>query len=216
MAYVQLDYKDFSDLTRSVVGMGGVFGRARKSALKSVGWHLRGWLKDWVESEGEGSWADLHPLTARFRHKRGVSAHWVKRQKPKTKALEWLGKFARYRLDGDEEVKIAFGKSRAGKIGVEDPQLASIAKRSETGESIAVTPAMRHFLAATRRKRPKAQEAGETFFPLRKTTTRLKTPKRPIFEPVWRKYGEKSMALFEQKFWAAYNEYTGGPKRPGK
>lgn len=215
MAYVQLDYEGFSELTRSVVNLDGVFARARKSALKSVGWHLRGWLRDYVEKGGEG-WPALHPLTARFRHKRGVLAHWVKRQNAKTEALGWLGKFARYRVEKDESVMIAFGKSRVGKLGREDPELAAIAQRAESGESIAVTPAMRHFLAATRRKRPKAQEAGGTYFPLRKSTTRLKTPKRPIFEPVWRKYGDKTLALFEEKFWAAYNEYTGGPKRSGK
>jgi len=208
---VSIDQKGLSEATRAVMELPGLFKRARASALKSTGWFVRGELRSYVEKGGEG-WPDLHPLTAAFRKKRGAAAgKWIKRRKGKESALYWLGKFARYRVDADRgAVQIDFGKSKKGKPGAFDPGLIGIVERAEEGERIRVTGAMRKFLAATRRKRPKSQAPGETYFPLKKSTRELVIPRRPIFDPVWRKVSAGIPGHFEEKFWAALERYEKG------
>ena len=66
---------------------------------------------------------------------------------------------------------------------------------------------MRKFMAATRRKRPRKQTPGETYFPLKKSTSFLETPARPIFGPVWKKVGNRIPGHFEEKFWKALERY---------
>jgi len=210
---VDLRVENLNAITKAMIRMPGVFQRARKSALGSLGWHLRGELRDYIERGGEG-WPERHPLTLMFRKKRGIQHKWIKRRKAPPHPLEWLGKFARYLIDSDgTTLQVDFGKSRRGQPGQMDPTLSAIARRAEEGETIHVTPAMRRFLATTRRKRPKRQIPGETYFPLRKSTKVLKIPPRPIFDPVWRKVRSKIGPWFEAKFWANVEAYEKGLTR---
>lgn len=207
MVELHTDYSELSEATRAVLNLPGLFTRARKSALRSTGWYVQQELRNHVEYGGT-NWPALHPLTQRFRHKYGLGSHWVKRRSHPG-PLFWLGKFARYRVDDrGEEVSICFGKSKKGRPGTEDRGLMSVVRRAEEGEVIRVTPAMRRFLAATRRKRPKQQEPGKTYFPLKKSTRQLQVPPRPIFKPVFRKVRGRIMPWFEQKFWGAFDRYT--------
>lgn len=209
MVELHVDYSELSEATKAVLKLPGLFERARKSALKSTGWYVQQELRNHVEYGGT-NWPALHPLTKKFRHKYGLGSHWVKRTHHPG-PLFWLGKFARYRVDADgREVTICFGKSKRGSPGTEDRGLMWVVRRAEEGETIHVTPAMRRFLAATRRKRPKQQEPGRTYFPLKKTTRRLKVPPRPIFGPVFKKVRPKIMPWFERKFWDAFDRYTTG------
>ncbi len=210
---VDLRVENLNAVTKAVMRLPGVFQRARKSALGSLGWRIRGELRDFIESGGEG-WPERHPLTLMYRKKRGVQHRWIKRRKAPPHPLQWLGKFSRYLLDKEGTIlQIDFGKSRKGQPGQVDRTLSSIAIRAEEGETIRVTPAMRRFLATTRRKRPKRQIPGETYFPLRKSTKNLKIPPRPIFSPVWRKIKPKIVPYFEAKLWANIEAYQKGLKK---
>ena len=193
------------------MGLPGLFRRARISAMKSMGWWIRGELKTYIYQGGE-NWPALHPLSAFFKKKQGAKAgEWQKRRKGRETALSWLAKFARYRVDDEGTLlQIDFGKSKKGKPGSFDPALVDIVKRAEEGEKVHVTEAMRKFLAATRRKRPKTQISGQTYFPLRKTTNTLTIPKRPIFDPVWQRINARVPGYFEEKFWAALQRYEKG------
>ncbi|MDY6903692.1 MAG: hypothetical protein SWH61_03310 [Thermodesulfobacteriota bacterium] len=212
MPRIQVDDKQLSQATRDLMILPGLFSRARRSALKSVGYMVQQTLRNHVEYGGAG-WPALHPLTRMFKHKYGAKGRWIKRSFHEG-PLFWLGKFARYRVeDQGDTVKVHFGKSKKGQKGTFNKELVGIVDRAERGETIRVTPKMRRFLAATRRRRPKSQEPGGTYFPLKKTTKTLKTPARPIFSPVWRKVRPTIMPLFEKKFNGALDRYLLGTKK---
>jgi hypothetical protein len=209
MTKINVDYSELSEATRAVMNLPGQFTRARKSALKSTGWMIQQELRNHVEYGGSG-WPALHPLTRSFRHKYGIRSKWTKRRSHPG-PLFWLGKFARYRVeDSGDTVNIHFGK---GKKGGFDRGLMADVHRAEAGDVVKVTPAMRRFLAATRRKRPKNQIPGQTYFPLKKSTSTLKTPPRPIFTPVWNKVSPRIAPWFEKKFNAALDRYITGAKK---
>ncbi len=217
MIDLHADIEGLDEATRLAAALPGNLARARKSALSSLGWWIRGELRNHIEYGGS-HWPPLHPLTMKFRKKRGIKAGpgaWGGRRRGRhNTALFWLGKFARYRVDKEGELlDVDFGRSRAGKPGSFDASLSATVRRAERGERIRVSEKMRRFLAATRRKRPKRQVPGKTYFPLRKTTRVLVVPPRPIFGPVKRKVEPQVPAYFTRKFWGAFERYTTGKKK---
>lgn len=182
--------------------------RARKSALSSTGWWIRGELRNHVEYGGTG-WPGLHPLSkSRRKDKAGM---W--KTANKRNPLDWLGKFSRYVMDGRKEsVTIDFGRSRKGKSGAIDPYLSAIARKHERGERVKVTPSMRRKMGKTTmgRKGKLRGEPGAGYFPLRASTKYLQIPKRPSIGPVFRKVAPKTAEYMRTKFWAAFNRYQSG------
>jgi len=216
---LSVDTKALSEATREVMGISELFKRAERSALKSVGFMVRGEMRDFVESGGGGSWAGLHPVSRSFSKKYKTGASKWFRSKKATGPMHWLGKFSRYRVTDDASI-IGFGKSHGSGASQSErespatisPFLMSVLRRSEQGESTAVTPAMRRFFGGTRFSNSKAQAAGDTFFPLRKDTKTLDTPKRPIFDPVMARVQGMITPHFEDKFWLAIERYRTGVK----
>ena len=205
--------ENIDKVTKTFMMMPGIFERARKSSLKSLGWWIMGEVRNHVEYGGD-NWPDLHPLTEKFRKKYNLAHKWVKRRSAPPSPLFWLGKFARYRVDDEGTlVHIDFGKSRKGRPGTMDPKLVHIAKRAEEGDRIQVTEKMRRMWAATKRKRPKGGKVGDQFHALKKSTNVLKVPPRPIFGPVFKKVQPKAGAYFRDKFWKAIDRYTKGTKK---
>lgn len=208
---IDIQYSDISQLIKDVMMLPGIFTKARSSALKSTGFWIRGEIRDYVESGGEGKWPKLHALTLKFWKKYAAKAgrkSWFGRTR-KTSALYWLGKFARYRVNKKADLlQVDFGKSRKGEPGRLDPQLVQTAKRAEMGATISVTDEMRRFLALTKRKRPKKQIPGKTYFPLKKSTTKIKIPKRSIFAPVFAQVKRRVPGYFEKKFWSELKRYS--------
>lgn len=202
-------------LDEAIADMGKRFpariDRARKSALSSVGYMIRTELRNHVEYGGTG-WPSLHPLSAQ--RKKDKAQKW--RKTSKRSPLYWLGKFARYIVDErGEAVVIDFGKSRAGQAGKVDAFLSAIARKHESGSSTAVTAKTRKKMALTYsgKRLRKGARPGVDFFPLRKSTTRLRVPKRPSVGPVFRKVQSKIPGLMREKFFAALQRYaTGGSK----
>jgi hypothetical protein len=186
--------------------------RARKSAIKSLGWWIRSQLALHIDYGGTG-WAPLHPLSKRFRKKYGVKRWGQTRTKLADRPYDWLSKFARYRVNPEGTyLDVDFGKSKKGAPGTVDPGLVAIAKRAEHGATMTVSDDTRRLMGATRlgRKRPKP---GVTFFPLKKTTTRLHLPARPIFGPVERRVRPQAPGVFQKKFFAAIQRYTAGGRK---
>ena len=181
--------------------LGSAMIKARRSALGSVGWWIRGQLRNHIEYGGAG-WKPLHPIAKKFRKKRNVGAKWFGRRRHHSETpYFWLGKFARYKVDRPgHNVWVDFGRSRAGQSGQTDPQIVKVVKRAERGERIRVTGKMRRFFGTTRRKRPKKQIVGQHYFPLKKTTRWLVIPPRKIFAPVEKRIKPLVPALFKKKF----------------
>lgn len=186
---------------------------ARTSALKSTGYFVRQEVADHIRTGGRGTWPEVHPLTATFRKKRGVKHRWFGRRLEKA-PLEWLAQYVRYRTDSAAGlVQVSVGKSRSGKPGVFDPEFIAIVRRVQEGERTAVTEKMRRFFGATRRRRPKRQIPGLTFFPLKKSTRWLWTPPRPIFDPVLARIEHEIPRHFERKFLRALKKHREGVVR---
>lgn len=210
-----LTYSGLSEVTREVMNLPGKFLKAKKSAMGSVGWLVMTELRNHMEY-GPPGWAKLHPLTAKYYKKRGAHAgRWTMRQHPPLSPAEWLGKFARYRVsESGNTVQIDFGKGKKKKDpGRLDPELSVIARRIDGGEVTRVTKQMRKKWAATMYRasgRGREPHPGVNFFPLKKSTTTLETPARPIFQPVFRKVRPRVTGFFEQKFWESY--YRDGHK----
>lgn len=199
---IRFDESQLQNLTRILMQADGVFKRARVSALKSTGNMIRQEVRDFVESGGSG-WPRPHLLTQSFKSKQGKSGKaWSRKKIRLPNALYWLGKFARYRVDNEGDLlQVDFGKSRKGQPGTFDPELIGMVKRAAEGENIQVTKKMRGFWAKTKKDKKNPS------FALRKSTTELKIPKRPIFDPVWAKIGAKVVPHFEDKFYSAINRY---------
>jgi hypothetical protein len=207
---ISMAYSGLSEVTKAVMDLPGKFLAAKKSAMKSVGWLVMTELRNHVEY-GPPGWQKLHPLTSTYWKKKGAgNGRWVMRRQAPHSPATWLGKFARYRASrSGNTVQIDFGKGKRGKQpGRLDPQLSAIARRIDSGEQIAVTSKMRKKWAATMARasaRSGKPVIGVNFFPLRKSTTTIDIPARPIFTPVFRKISPKVSRFFETKFWESYD-----------
>jgi hypothetical protein len=192
--------------------------RATASALKSEGWRLRELIKDAIQAGGpkNAKWQDLHRKTPRLAaqkrgwvknyrmvwkgekgSKRRVREYWVNqpgggkfRIKRKGGPLSKLAGAVRYEYDKDlEAVSIGFIRDR----GVSDRML-SLARLHAKGEKTKITPRMRKMLFAMG-------------VPIKKTTTTLETPARPVIEPVFRMEKDNIPKNIEKKFLAAIRRY---------
>lgn len=210
------DLSGLNKATREVMELPGLFRRARMSALKSTGFMVRGELRGYVESDGEGAWPANHPVTRFYakKYKTGKvgTLGWIARKKKNESPMFWLGKHSRYRVTDDQAV-IGFGKSHGAKEGkmkrampaTLDAFLMNVVGRAEEGEVTQVTKKMRRLFGATRKNR-------NGFFPLRGDTKELETPKRPIFDPVMNRIRGNIAPHFEDAFWNAVSRYREGVK----
>lgn len=202
-----IDAKELTEATREVMGIPGLFNRARVSAMKSTGWMVRGEMRSFIESGGAGSWPELHPVSRFYAKKfKTGSAAWVRPSSQAKGPMFWLGKHARYRVT-DDMALIGFGRSGKSEKGTISPFLMQVLKRAEQGEKTTVTSKMRRFFGSTRKNNRTDQLAGRSFFPIRKDTTVLETEKRPVFEPVLARIKARIAPYFEDKFWTAVNRY---------
>lgn len=235
---LSVDTKALSEATREVMGISELFKRAERSALKSTGWMIRNEMRGFIESSGRGTWAGYHPLTLKYKkkfkarekekYKKGSVAWGKVDVKKRLGPLYWLGKQARYRVAGDE-ASVGFGFSHSGgemrtrgdgtrrKLAPAsmDPFLMNVIGRAEEGEVTNVTKAMRRFFGLTRSGNQGWQEAGFTMFPLKRSTSVLETPKRPIFDPVMARVQDMIAPHFENQFWQAIERYRFGLKNKG-
>jgi len=211
----QIDAKTdgLNETTRMLMELPGIFHRARRSALSSVGWWAAQELRNHIEYGGSG-WQKLHPLTLRLRKFRSAPAT----------PLFFLGRFARYMVSPDaNEVKIDLGKGAARKGGGwgqyrerPDPWLAGAVRRHEEGTRVAVTKKTRLAWLSTKIKGKKYKRQGRSgsvtggYFVLRPETTHLTIPPRPIFGPVYKKIQGDVMPRFERQFTAALKRYMEG------
>ncbi|MCK5614114.1 hypothetical protein KAR91_70270 [Candidatus Pacearchaeota archaeon] len=169
---------------------------ARRSGLSSTGDKTRRDVRKFVESGGEGTWDEAHPMQ---RLTRAKGRRW-RRRFPRRSPFHFLGKFARYKIARSAfSVRVRFGRSKSGEQGDFDKGLERIAKRAQEGTTTQVTPSMRRLFGLTRRSA--GDVAGQDFFPLKGETTTLETPGRPIYDPVFSRHtSTEAGPFFEKKF----------------
>jgi len=172
--------------------------RARTSSLKSVGNYGRQEMKNFIEYGGSG-WPRLHPLSAKVSKTRG--GKW--RKKGKFSPLFLLGRFARYAVDEQKgEVRLGLGKTRKGQSGGIDKMLNAWLEKHEKGKTISLSPEMRV------RLRHGFLRAGLKV--LKRTTTVVKVPKRPIIKPVFHRMKRLAPKLYEDRYVKAIERYMTG------
>jgi len=188
--------------------------RAIASGLKSEGYRLKSLIQAAIRAGGPDGerWEKLNPHTGILsKAKRGTVKNWkmvwrgkkgskrrVRQYKEvmtsaKSKPMLRLAQAVRYDYDKDVQVvSIGFVRGR----GVSS-KLLRLAKLHAEGYETRITPRMRKMMFALG-------------FPVKKSTTRLATPARPVIEPVFREEKDNIMRNVEAKFMAAINRYTGG------
>lgn len=191
--------------------------RATASALKSEGHRLKNLLQAAVMARGvQGEWKKLNPHTGilalgkkrtlkNYRmvwkgekgRKKRAPEYWGRKLSTKTAPLSKLRGALRYQYDADMQmVSIGFLQS----AGVSQGMLSLAAMHAE-GYSTAITPKMRKMLFALG-------------FPVKKSRTVLKTPARPLIDPMFKREEDNIMDNVETKLISALQRYLyGGAKK---
>lgn len=216
MIKLDVEQSGLDEATEAAMRLPGHFARARSSALKSVGYMLRGYVQEHIRTGGGGSWEGAHPLSLKFTH--GSMGRPKRRRRSKNYTpYQWLARLVRYRVnDKGSFLQVDIGRT-GGTPGSYDRNMLGFVTRMAQGEKITVTEKMRGWMGLTRYRDPQAADkkpfgrlvVGETFFPLRKTTGALEEPPRPIFEPVWQRRQADVPGRFEERFWKALQRYAG-------
>lgn len=185
--------------------------RAVASAMKSEGWRLRNLIKIAITSGGPDGrkWEKLNPHTGVLaRAKKGSVKNfkmvWKGQKGSKKRARQYKGSMlstrsaplsklagaVRYDYDAaDQMVSIGFIRGK----GVSDGML-KLAGMHAKGFKTHITPKMRKMFFALG-------------FPIKKTTTTLESPARPVIEPVFRQEQGDIMTNIERKFFSNLSRY---------
>jgi len=185
--------------------------RATASALKSEGYRLRNLVKAAIRARGvEGSkWENLNPHTGILgRAKKGYVKNykmvWKGEKGSKKRARQYkdvmlstksapLSKLAgavRYDYDPNDQM-MSIGFIQSGGVS---PAMIKLAGMHAKGFQTNITPKMRKMLFALG-------------FPIKKTTSKLETPARPVIDPVFRQEEGNIMQNIEDKFMASILRY---------
>lgn len=217
MLDIQIKTDGMTDLLRSVLDLPGIFRRARKSSLKSLGWAVQ---QD-IKATGRALMPKLNPHTGvlSVMHdqggRRGRNVKWSKRRRNKkwitgtsrlhgkdgqvaqkySTRLQPFSRFVgmiRYQTDSQDMIV---------EIGLlhPKPNYWQWMAKNTTGFSTSVTPKMRRMLFA----------AG---FPISKNTRQLRTPSRKWMSVVYARWETKAITHFEKKFWENYHRYATNQK----
>lgn len=183
-----------------------ILNQAKRSALSSVGFLMMEATRSFIESGGQNAWKS-HPFTLRYKVRRqfgfrpGFKPHGSGQSslgnrsffRGKVSSFKIFGRFARYLIFRDQ---VMLGFSTLEQPPNFNRDLEKVVSRIQEGERTAVTPRMRRFFGATANR---GKEKGVNFFPLKKSTTSLRTPPRKIEGPVFQNIKGVMPALFEKK-----------------
>lgn len=185
--------------------------RAKASALKSEGWRLSGLVKEAIRRGGPDGkkWDKLNPHTGVLsRAKKGSVKNykmvWKGQKGSKKRGRQYkgsilstrtrpLGKLAgavRYKYDKDMDmVSIGFIQN----AGVSESML-KLAGLHAKGSKTKITARSRIMLFALG-------------FPVKKSTTTLETPARPVIEPIFQQEKDNILINIERKFFKNLDRY---------
>lgn len=185
LAYKQNFEKKYIDLQ----GFFPMFQQSKTNALGICGAFLMKKVRNYIETEGIGSWEKTHPLTY---------------AKKKETAFFWLGKMTRYKVDNKgNKLEIGFGAFsqrdvKKGKPVKLDSKLSKISSVMQKGRSFKLTKSMRRKFGSGRKN--KYSRPGIDFFPVRNATKTLEIPVRPVMKPVLQENKFKVEQIFEKRF----------------
>ena len=174
---------------------------AQNSALSSTGVFAIQAMQRFIESEGQGTWKKFHPFSVAFRSNRqagfqpGFKPHGAGQSRlfhrgflGRTSPFNVFGRFARY-LVFNKQMIVGFSANK--KPSSFNSAMEKVVGRIQDGETIQVTPKVRRFWASSKH-----------FF-LRKSTSVLRVPPRPIEKPVFTQIQGSIPSLFDRRFRAS-------------
>lgn len=210
MFELRIDTREAGEAARKLMQLPGLFARARRSALRSVGWELQQELKR-AGSMGvsELGWPPLHPHSGTLslagrRAARGQRIKTVRGRGKKRERLRHIESMrrnpmgrlvnaVRYRTDGEgTAVEIGFFR--------EEGNLFRLARMQARGFRTPVTERMRRFFFAVG-------------FPVSRGLTAVETPPRPWIQKVFERQKASIPRRFEERFFAALTRYREGRPR---
>ncbi len=175
------------ELQKRLKNSEGILQGAANSALASTGFFISSTYKNFMRSEGEGTWPDIHGFSSKFRKpgrfgsSKGVPLISENREKS---SLSKIGSFMKYIIqDGQLKTGFSFNINRF------DPNLEAIVDRLVAGYDIALTDDMKKLFAFYG-------------FPLKKETKVLKVPERPL-DIATATVQNKLFRVFQDKFFFA-------------
>jgi hypothetical protein len=200
---IEIEYTSNSESKIKALGVLKVptLKEARRSALSSTGFFVSDEMRAFMEKKGDGNWKAAHPLTRIWR--KGKNGSWT-RFSGYVSPYYGLAKFARYVINtAATQETMGFGtfsgkQVAKGKQPQFDPYLQKLIREAQKGRHPRVTPKMRRKFGA--QKEIGKGKIGQDFFPLRKTTSAIHVPARPIAVPVFRKIYNPATTVFKTKF----------------
>lgn len=201
--------------------------RALQSAIKSEGYRLKKEIQNFIRTKGGGTWPDLNPHTGilkkagtkggRQKSVKNWRSVWRGKKGKKRRGREyWSEKGGKRSTATSPLLKLVGGiryeydkETSAVSIGFVNPnmKLSRLAAAHADGFTTPVTPRFRRFLFALG-------------FPVKKSTTELKTPKREIIGPVFEREKASIAKNIEAAFFNNMERYMnesksghGGPPR---
>ena len=227
MLDIQVQEEKLREITRAVLRLPGMFARARKSALKSLGYNVQQELKNEGRRASRGGylrWRPLNPHTGVLARSVGRSGmkqavSWTRNRYATTRTFWGSGSA---RSGGQTGTMGTAGNVISRKSARSDPfsRMVNMVRYSvdEEDEMVMVgfqsaKPVYWRLLKqhergfnvnVTPRMRRFFFALG---FPIKAETRTLRVPPRPWVEPVERRWRPKSTPFFEEKFWDAYNRY---------
>lgn len=187
---VKVFLPDFKQFVSNLEKMPDDVRESQRSAMGSIGFFVAQKTRRWMQSEGNKTWAKVHPLTANYRRVglRGAvgPARFAKRS-TKTPFLVKAGSLVRYIATPDF---MTTGFAFDEKPKRFNRKLEEIIADQEKGYKILLTPKMQRFLAVNG-------------YPIRATTKYLFVPPRAIEGPVTKQVSSRIFTIFEGKFSAS-------------
>lgn len=221
MLDVQVNVRGLNETTRSMMELPAFFARARRSALKSLGYAVQQDLK----SEGRQLGPRLNPHTGVLSKARNAygQRQWIKGGgRYKRSGTQWSqagrsgGRVGMARQQGLVKQRFSTRMNPFGRlvnmvrfqVDIEDNlveigllqkkrQYYEWMRKNSPGFSTAITKRMRKFFFGIG-------------FPLKRDTTQLSAPARPWISRVDQKWRQEAPMFFQNKFWEASNRYASG------
>jgi len=178
---------------------------AMSEALKMTGGHYRKQMREFIEKGGEG-WPPLSPITREQKMRAGG----------KTTPLYFLGRFIRYKyVQGQKGQKVSFGffpskmmsKTRRLATG-QKYTLTAKGRRESFKRSFGMSPHMLlkyHELGKKRRVTERMRRRFAAMgYPLKKGTTSVSIPARPIISTIFKKEKNKIPKYIERRFFQKF------------
>ena len=177
--------------------------QAETRAGRSTGFYAREELVSYIKTGGGGTWGKAHPLTLGRRYSRFLRTKYPG---------EMLANFLRYRSKNRKKVIVDYGRIRGREgyffsretfpeefdygptdIDASEEALLLFAKRFELGSNTPATPKLKRWMAWRG-------------YPLKKATSMLRMPARPIFSSVYPVIKGKMGSVFDKKFAKKFSE----------